>query len=73
MVAQKRKALILFGAVYDLTKFYNAHPGGKKVIDTNLGIDATEAFTDSGHLSKNYVLQMMAGLRVGKYLPNAKL
>jgi len=32
MVGEGRKVVILFGAVYDLTGYYDRHPGGKKVI-----------------------------------------
>lgn len=41
MIADNRKVVILFGAVYDLSKYIAIHPGGKKVINSNLGKDAT--------------------------------
>ena len=33
--------IILFDAVYDLTKFADGHPGGKEILMENAGMDAT--------------------------------
>ena len=41
MVKKGRKIVILFGGVYDLTEFADKHPGGEKVINENIGMDAT--------------------------------
>ncbi|CAK9012753.1 Cytochrome b5 isoform A (AtCb5-A) (Cytochrome b5 isoform D) (AtCb5-D) [Durusdinium trenchii] len=39
----------LHGAVYDLTKFMENHPGGKHAILNVAGRDATEDFSSAGH------------------------
>lgn len=65
--------MILFGGVYDLSKFIDRHPGGKKVIDAQLGKDATEPFVQAGHLAKSRVVEMLALFRIGQYIPAAKL
>jgi len=41
MVNKGQKTVILFGGVYDLTAFAAKHPGGEKVINENIGRDAT--------------------------------
>jgi len=41
--------LAIDGKVYDVTKFYNDHPGGKDPFDQNAGTDASDAFEDVGH------------------------
>eukprot|EP00441_Pelagodinium_beii_P006268 CAMPEP_0197695602 /NCGR_PEP_ID=MMETSP1338-20131121/115406_1 /TAXON_ID=43686 ORGANISM="Pelagodinium beii, Strain RCC1491" /NCGR_SAMPLE_ID=MMETSP1338 /ASSEMBLY_ACC=CAM_ASM_000754 /LENGTH=279 /DNA_ID=CAMNT_0043278607 /DNA_START=550 /DNA_END=1389 /DNA_ORIENTATION=+ len=39
----------LHGAVFDLTSFHLAHPGGPQVILTHAGTDATSIFASVGH------------------------
>lgn len=68
-----KKVVILFGGVYDLSKFIERHPGGKKVIEAQLGKDATEPFVQVGHLTKSRVVHMLAMFRIGQYTPTAKL
>jgi len=41
--------VIYNGAVYDVTKYIDEHPGGEEVIADVGGQDATEAFNDIGH------------------------
>ena len=41
-----RVVVILFNSVYDLTDFYLEHPGGKRIIQRNIGKDATELFVN---------------------------
>ncbi|KAL3828900.1 hypothetical protein ACJIZ3_017702 [Penstemon smallii] len=41
--------LIIFGKVYDATKFLEEHPGGDEIILKSTGKDATAEFDDVGH------------------------
>jgi cytochrome b involved in lipid metabolism len=66
MIEKEKKIVILFGGVYDLSKYIDAHPGGKEVINNNLGVDASDAFVKAGHLSKPRVLEGMARMRIGR-------
>ena len=36
-----KAVIILFNSVYDVTDFYAKHPGGKKIIQRNIGKDST--------------------------------
>ena len=36
--------MVLFDAVYDLTNFAPNHPGGKDILVTHAGTDATDKF-----------------------------
>lgn len=56
---------MLFGAVYDVTRFLDAHPGGRNVLLFVGGKDASKEFIDSSHLSYSYVIDMMKELRIG--------
>ncbi|KAL8434510.1 hypothetical protein Efla_000026 [Eimeria flavescens] len=40
---------VIYGLVYDLTKFLNVHPGTAHVLLEVAGTDATEAFEESSH------------------------
>jgi cytochrome-b5 reductase len=73
LLKDQKKVVILFGGVYDLTKYIHKHPGGKDVINNNLGKDATEKFVSAGHLTKTRVVELLAKFRMGKYVPEAKL
>ncbi|XP_068594821.1 cytochrome b5 type B [Brachionichthys hirsutus] len=41
--------LIIHDKVYDVTNFYEEHPGGEEVLLEQVGSDATESFEDVGH------------------------
>lgn len=55
-VKEGKILVILFGGVYDLTQYIDKHPGGKKIIKSNIGKDATEKFVAAGHLTKSRVV-----------------
>lgn len=44
--------LILFGKVYNITKFLDDHPGGPEIMVQHAGQDATEDFEDVFHSPK---------------------
>uniref|UniRef100_A0A8C5QUF3 Cytochrome b5 type B n=1 Tax=Leptobrachium leishanense TaxID=445787 RepID=A0A8C5QUF3_9ANUR len=41
--------LVIYGKVYDVTRFVEEHPGGEEVLFEQAGGDATESFDDVGH------------------------
>ena len=41
--------VVLNGKVYDLSKFYQNHPGGSEIIRQNAGKDCTTTFEDAQH------------------------
>ena len=41
--------LEMHGKVFDLTEFYNEHPGGWEVIEDNAGKDGTSAYEEGSH------------------------
>jgi cytochrome b involved in lipid metabolism len=73
LVESGRKIVVLFGGVYDVTSYMGKHPGGKAVIEKQLGRDATEPFVAAGHLTKTRVVQLLAKFRIGNHLLEAKL
>lgn len=40
---------MIYGKVYDITRFVEEHPGGEEVLFEQAGGDATESFDDVGH------------------------
>ena len=73
LISKKRAVLILFNSDYDLTDFYAKHPGGKKVIQLNIGKDATELFVNEGHLKHKEILQMIETMKIGELDVTPKL
>ena len=62
--------IVLKHKVYDITPFYERHPGGEDVILDAAGMDATEVFEDVGHsadahqlLDKYCIGEVMGGKR----------
>ncbi|KAH7373210.1 hypothetical protein KP509_17G044500 [Ceratopteris richardii] len=56
--------LIIFGKVYDVTRFLDEHPGGDEVLLSATGKDATNDFEDVGHstTAKNLMEDYCVGL-----------
>ena len=42
---------VIYGKVYDMTKFLEEHPGGGEILLENAGLDSSEQFDDVGHSS----------------------
>ncbi|XP_049848723.1 uncharacterized protein LOC126316672 [Schistocerca gregaria] len=61
--------IIVHGRVYDVTKFSNVHPGGKKILQRVGGKDATVQF-DQYH--KREVLEKYKGLSIGEIADPSK-
>ena len=68
-----KAVIILFNNVYDVTSFYSKHPGGKKVIQRNIGKDSTELFVNEGHLKNKETIKFLETMRIGKLETVAKL
>lgn len=51
------------GAVYDITKYVDEHPGGEEVVVDVAGTDATEPFDDIGHSDDAH--EILASLKIG--------
>lgn len=57
--------VIIEGRVYDLTKFVNVHPGGRKIIHMKAGLDATSDYTFIGHHLDQQVDARLEQYKVG--------
>merc|ERR1719277_924415 len=55
--------IIMFGKVYDVTKFLDDHPGGGEIIVDVTGRDATEDFEDVVH--SGTARKQLEGLVIG--------
>ncbi|KAG5512087.1 hypothetical protein JKF63_07551 [Porcisia hertigi] len=71
-VAEHKQAengwFIINNGVYDVSKFYDEHPGGRDVLIANIGADATESF-EAVHHSKS-ALRRLEQLKVGELPEN---
>ncbi|KAG5487907.1 hypothetical protein LSCM1_08222 [Leishmania martiniquensis] len=61
--------LIINNAVYDVSKFYDDHPGGRDILLAHIGTDATEGF-EAVHHSKG-AMRKLEELKVGE-LPESE-
>ncbi|KAM3854427.1 acyl-CoA (8-3)-desaturase-like [Vipera latastei] len=61
----KEKWLVIDRKVYDISSFYNRHPGGSRVISHYAGQDATDAFT-AFHLNKAQPSKYLNSLLIGE-------
>lgn len=53
------------GVVYDLTEFRHLHPGGRRIIDDNAGVDATGEYQEVQHHLDPEIQAMLAMYRIG--------
>ncbi|RIB22526.1 omega9 fatty acid desaturase [Gigaspora rosea] len=53
------------GAIYDVSKFMDEHPGGKTLIVSSLGKDMTTAFNGGVYAHSNAARNLMSSFRVG--------
>ncbi|XP_063969605.1 acyl-CoA 6-desaturase-like isoform X2 [Lytechinus pictus] len=59
------KWLVIDGDVYDVTKWANRHPGGRRLISHYSGQDATDAF-GAFHRDRDYVNKYLKLYRIGR-------
>ncbi|XP_078536730.1 acyl-CoA (8-3)-desaturase isoform X2 [Lissotriton helveticus] len=61
--------LVINRKIYNISSFYQRHPGGARVISHYSGQDATDAFT-AFHIDKALVSKYMSSLQVGELAPD---
>ncbi|KAK0544627.1 hypothetical protein OC846_005837 [Tilletia horrida] len=57
--------------VYDITEFLEEHPGGKKILISNAGKDASEAFHT--YHSEKILKSVAEEYKIGELEPGSKL
>lgn len=63
---QAGKALVaIAGVVHDVTDFVNEHPGGKTLISSAIGKDATALFNGGVYNHSNAAHNLLSSMRVG--------
>jgi stearoyl-CoA desaturase (delta-9 desaturase) len=60
-----RELVVVSGFIHDVSTFINEHPGGRALIKTRLGKDATTAFYGGYYDHSNGATNLLAQLRVG--------
>lgn len=64
--AKNGRALIaISGIVHDVTNFIKDHPGGKLLISSGIGKDATAIFNGGVYLHSNAAHNLLSSMRVG--------
>jgi stearoyl-CoA desaturase (delta-9 desaturase) len=64
--AQGGKALVaIAGVVHDVTTFIQDHPGGKTLISSAIGKDATAMFNGGVYMHSNAAHNLLSSMRVG--------
>ncbi|PHH92696.1 hypothetical protein CDD83_5933 [Cordyceps sp. RAO-2017] len=60
-----RCIMVIAGIVHDVTTFVTKHPGGKRIISTGIGKDATAMFNGGVYCHSNAAHNMLVRMRVG--------
>lgn len=64
--AQSGKALIaIAGVIHDVTRFIKDHPGGRTLISSGIGKDATALFNGGVYNHSNAAHNLLSSMRVG--------
>jgi len=63
--ANGRSLIVVAGVVHDVANFINEHPGGKAIIKTGLGKDATAMFNGGIYYHSNAAHNLLSQFRVG--------
>lgn len=63
---KKKKVLVIEDIVYDVSEFADTHPGGKKILETYIGKDATEAFNGGVYNHSYAARNILDTLRIAK-------
>uniref|UniRef100_A0A670HSN3 Cytochrome b5 heme-binding domain-containing protein n=1 Tax=Podarcis muralis TaxID=64176 RepID=A0A670HSN3_PODMU len=67
--SKEERWLVINRKVYDVSKFYWRHPGGRRVISHYSGQDATDAFT-AFHKDEDLVKKYLSSLLIGELAPD---
>ncbi|XP_034979291.2 acyl-CoA (8-3)-desaturase [Zootoca vivipara] len=67
--SKEERWLVINRKVYDVSKFYWRHPGGRRVISHYSGQDATDAFT-AFHKDEDLVKKHLSSLLIGELAPD---
>lgn len=71
--AKTRPLVAIHGFIHDVSKFMDEHPGGRTLIQTRIGRDATTAFEggvyDHSNAAHNLLSMMRVGVLSGGYEP----
>ena len=60
-----RAMIAIAGVVHDVTEFISSHPGGKAMIKSGIGKDATAFFNGGVYLHSNAAHNLLSTMRVG--------
>ncbi|KAK9459204.1 uncharacterized protein V1516DRAFT_697291 [Lipomyces oligophaga] len=63
--AKERSLVLIAGVVHDVTNFIEQHPGGKALIQSGIGKDATAIFNGGVYDHSNAAHNLLATMRVG--------
>ncbi|KAK9468635.1 hypothetical protein V1512DRAFT_219869 [Lipomyces arxii] len=63
--AKTRALVLIAGVVHDVTNFIESHPGGKALIQSGVGKDATAVFNGGVYDHSNAAHNLLATMRVG--------
>lgn len=62
---QERPWIVIAGVVHDLTEFIHDHPGGKRLITSAIGKDATSMFNGGVYDHSNAAHNILSTYRIG--------
>ncbi len=65
-VSSGERLVVIDGIVHDVASFINNHPGGRKILNTRVGKDATIAFNGGVYRHSKAARNMAAMLRVAR-------
>ncbi|KAK9471053.1 uncharacterized protein V1510DRAFT_421135 [Dipodascopsis tothii] len=63
--SKSRSLVLIAGVVHDVTNFIEQHPGGKALISSGIGKDATAVFNGGVYEHSNAAHNLLATMRVG--------
>lgn len=63
--ARERPLVLVAGFIHDVERFLDDHPGGRKLLETHIGRDATAAFFGGAYDHSNAAHNLLATMRVG--------
>jgi len=71
LIAEGNKLVIIGGLVHDVSQFSVDHPGGRALLETYIGKDATTQFNGGVYNHSNAARNLLSQMRVGRASPDA--